>query len=516
MGRSVVDGVLRSTSVSAVKKFKSCPTQFFFRYVEGRPEPQGAGAKLGEEKHGELETFLTTGTNILSDIPRALTQLPGFPRPNDPENPSPWDLRIEQSFGEDGFELSAAGVPFMGFIDCIDPTMVARGVPTVRVIDWKFKKDIGRWGAKADDLVDPASEDGIQMLGYAVALANAVQKGLYPSTTHALLIHGQAQTARPHLAEFVSAEPIPFESAREKWATIDPVVEQMKKAAAAKSAEEVEGNVLACGKYGGCPHQSVCPHVVKQSNRSTLFKSLFGGSKQMGLLSNLSKSPAPSAPPPAPVAQTTPPKKPSLLMPQCEACGVDLNPENASQLGNGSWKHIGCGGKSAQPATHLPPPPVPTATASVLPPDAPAPSKAPAEEKPEKPKREKKAKAAAEPAPAAPVETTASVPTPGGFYIYVGCSPRKTKAQSLTPYVDELEKRALANAKEHLGVEADDIRLVTGSEIGFGKWKAVLGAMAKNSPPAAGAYYVLGLGMDERVDAVVAALEPIAADVVTR
>ncbi len=31
-----------------------------------------------------------------------------------------------------------------------------------------------------------------------------------------------------------------------------------------------------------------------------------------------------------------------LIMPSCDACGVDMNPENASKLPDGSWKHIGC------------------------------------------------------------------------------------------------------------------------------------------------------------------------------
>lgn len=95
-----------------------------------------------------------------------------------------------------------------------------------------------------------------------------------------------------------------------------------------------------------------------------------------------------ATPPPAPAVQTPsarvlppatptadpglPPPvaaKPSLIMPACTACGVDLNPDNASLLGNGSWKHIGC------PAS------TPAAPAVVAPPAAPKPRK-PRAEKP--------------------------------------------------------------------------------------------------------------------------------------
>lgn len=60
---------------------------------------------------------------------------------------------------------------------------------------------------------------------------------------------------------------------------------------------------------------------------------------------------------PAPVAA-----KPSLIMPACAACGVDLNPDNASLLRSGEWKHVGCPAAPAPAAAAVAPPAAPKRT----------------------------------------------------------------------------------------------------------------------------------------------------------
>jgi hypothetical protein len=49
------------------------------------------------------------------------------------------------------------------------------------------------------------------------------------------------------------------------------------------------------------------------------------------------------------------------VMPACTDCGTNLNPENASKLASGAYKHIGCAGPKPA-ATPTPTPAVPSAT----------------------------------------------------------------------------------------------------------------------------------------------------------
>lgn len=47
------------------------------------------------------------------------------------------------------------------------------------------------------------------------------------------------------------------------------------------------------------------------------------------------------------------------IMPDCQACGASLNPDNASQLRAGEWKHIGCPATGALFTQSATPPPAP-------------------------------------------------------------------------------------------------------------------------------------------------------------
>jgi hypothetical protein len=541
------DGTLAYTSVSAIKKFMACPASWFFRYKLRRPDPQGVGAALGEKCHGESEHYFKTTENLLGDIPRAALLAGIFPEPG---KPGPYanrlkdgtvrmlDIMVEQNFGADGFGLEAEGVPFKGFIDLVNPRGLEGGAVLrthmvnpklwtasyaapklkglVQVLDWKFKKDIVKYGTSPEALLDPTDEDGLQMVGYAMAVHNAVKAGHLKGATYVQVGHGHVQTVKNRAGIYptnpILAKPIPIESAPDLWLTVSPVVKAMKQVAKADSVEQVEGKKSACYKYGGCAYRSECPHFKKPANQgfrlTELFKTKGKETNDMGILNKMKSTPA-AAPvasptedksPVSPARDTTP--KPTLIV---EADDAVLPPDAPASGENGP--------KSIAPAPAVEAAPAPTSTDPISNPEPVA----------EKPKRTRRTKAEmqAESIPAAgnePVSAPAALPVPestraAGFTLCVGRGPTKGKASSLIPYVDALEQTALAGFKEQLKVDVDDIRLATGSDVGFGKWKAVLGALAKQTPPAPGTYTIPALNMDERVDAVFVALESLATEV---
>lgn len=71
--------------------------------------------------------------------------------------------------------------------------------------------------------------------------------------------------------------------------------------------------------------------------------------------------PPPDIPPPEKAKR----KRKTTIMPDCSACGASLNPDNGSELKDGTWKHVGCpatGALFTQSATPEPAAPVETKT----------------------------------------------------------------------------------------------------------------------------------------------------------
>jgi hypothetical protein len=498
------DGSLTYTSVSAVKKFITCNSAWYFRYKLRRPDPQGKGAKKSEECHERTERYLRHNAKVLGTIELRAWKRGLFPLPNNPAHPRSDDLLLEYEL--EG--LDAFGVPFIVKIDCLDPRRVAaEGILVIN--DWKFKKDIRLYGTTAAALVDPAHEDGIQMVGYGEGVRRDLAKGLFRElgkVTHVILRHVQVDKLID-AAEEVCSDPIPVEWFEEAWKAIAKNLPDMQRVALAPSVSDVpgapepsDGEVLACRKFNGCAFREECPHFRSAGSKKARMRAIVGvvtkskqEEKQMGLFKNLSKpqSAAPAAtvtPPvaaPAMTAQAAP--KPSLIIDESTVPDAILNAQRAAT-------------KAAEAKTAQVAP-----VAQVLPPDAPAPSKTVAAEPTKtgsvdgpKKTRAKKGDAVA---PASQVD---------GFELYIGCRPLKgPPAVSLMPYVEALEAAALAEAKAELGLDLEDIRLATGDQLGYGKWKAVLGHMAKDAPPAPGRYTVLAMNVDDRVDAIVTALETL-------
>lgn len=166
---------LRRTSVSQLQMAdpstnEGCLRKWWYDKVFGRSEPSTAAQEIGTEHHGYMEKFLPTGEMRLPD--RILRNLHFVPTPGP-------DLLIEHptiptmSDGSSGLAhapLRAAGVPVVGYIDCVHGRLEKRGGAdiedtrdppgTITVLDWKFTRTL-EYAKTGPELVKT-----IQMAGY--------------------------------------------------------------------------------------------------------------------------------------------------------------------------------------------------------------------------------------------------------------------------------------------------------------------------------------------------------------
>ena len=158
LGPAVVNGVPLYTSPSALQKFNTCQRQWFYRYVLRLPDkPPSKGQQRGKEGHARIEHFLRTGQDVLDPLETVGRVTGHIPVPG-------VGLLVEQAMGG-AFPLVVDGLPLIGRIDVVNLRAAETGL--VEVTDWKFKRDLGQYGATAAELCDPAADAGIQMVSYA-------------------------------------------------------------------------------------------------------------------------------------------------------------------------------------------------------------------------------------------------------------------------------------------------------------------------------------------------------------
>lgn len=496
----MVDGKLLRSSVSAINTFRMCPRKWHWLKVSGLPDkPPGRGVKLGLEGHSRLEHYYKSKQDVLSPLEKLAFERKFLPLPNDA-------IKSEQ-----GFEFMEGDVKIIGYID-----LTELRENDVAITDFKYKGDLDQWAADAEDLVDPESSDGVQMLGYIRAMRALGMDRQTATVRHVSFQH----TGRK---DCVLAEAtIPVEEGIRRWDSIvATVLPKMSEAAGIKDSLRVLGNENACDKYGGCAFRDRCfdpmarfTNAIREFGEAANTGSnvvLTASAKETdmgGILDRiLSQDAAPtsqkievSASPP-PVATVTVEKLAAI------DAGLALNAD----------------GTGPAPTQALP---------LVLPPDAPksdpklaARLEPEAVAAPKKRGRKPKVTAAGAEIPAASTaevdaeyaqpaaslfpaeakaESVAIVPTQAlnvsaGVHIYLGCAPMGVAAQNLIHHVKAVEKEFI----EKLKLPLTDLRLASGNEIGFGKWKPLFSEVLQKRLPPAGHYLVVP--GDERVDIAVSA-----------
>lgn len=523
---AVENGVIRHLSVSQVKDFDAvtggCERVWWFSKVLHLPKKQFKSQQIGIEGHAQIEHYLPTGENVLGAVALAGKHL--LPEPGK-------DLLVEASIAEP--PLTAAGIPFQGYIDLVNARRQPEGV--LRITDHKFTKSIEKYAAKSWDLVSITHGHGIQMIGYA---RWAVLSGRFPWARTLELEHLYYQTQGPKRAQSVIAT-VPAQSFDGEWKRIDDVAERMKAVAHAKSLADVRPNWSACEAYGGCSFKAQCLTFNAPKEHHT-----------MGIMNLLNKTAGASAsvPPPPPAAATPPPAEPKpsrMVIIDNSGSGFAAKLAKLAKPGakyvlpdkrTGTFlKTVDTGGEplfafdvgAARPALLDPeelitfaPEPVkteptvvydpgqapatPTTTAPVEVAQTTATPAPAAEEKPKRTRRTKEQIAADEAA-----EGTAPATFGPQLRVLVDAVVNGP-TESLTLYVAGIV------GQMQTAFEVDDIRCAPskrkdGSEnpLAFGKWKGVLAAAIRAEPPKPATYSALGVTASEIGQVAIEALEPM-------
>ncbi len=398
-GPTVLDGFVRRTSVSALTSFDpesyaGCPRRYWFKYVDGKKEPETVAQGAGKTAHKELDTYLTTGSDVLSPVTRAGKHL--LPAPGK-------DLIVEAQFGDLGKAIEyreafhRGGRTEAGLLTKMERVagLIAGMLPLDGYIDLRHER--GEWVNNDGVLLKEESKLGIvrevcdhkttssidsfakspgelaetvQMVGYANYVLNVA-----PDTDHVRVSHIYYQTRGPKAGKKVTAI-LSARAARDKWKRIDQLAVYIEEVAKAKRAEDVESQPKSCDAYRGCPHQAHCPQKRTFGSRTIANggerMSLFGNvnkqtqtngtstTKPAGALFGAAKAPATDAvnrdEVEAAKRKLAAEDAPAVSLGFCSECGTKLTSQNASKLPNGSVKHIGCGaGQTVAPHQVTPP-----------------------------------------------------------------------------------------------------------------------------------------------------------------
>lgn len=360
VGKAVVNGFIRFTSVSQISKFSpdeegGCPRKWFYEYILGKKAIKTDALKEGVEYAGQLEHYLKTGEDVLTPVLRAAKHL--FPRPGK-------DLEVEQPLGnlklavdlrkqgatveevEAAAGLCAAGIPLDGAADVrhFRQEFYDTQIGVVR------REDPGMYVAYIDDLKttsrinDHVSRGDKVYRGYAVSHEQALMKAQllgygvhahnrHPEVTHARLSLVYAQK-KNGFAGAKRGGLIAIEEVVRRWQTrVEPRVREMVDVAKLTDVEKTPSNPSSCDKFNhvndkgeqvqGCAHQSYC------SMPGMTLRHLLG----LESTEETNMSIEEEAPP-------LPSESKFKNFGTC-ACGEDLTSDNASSP-NGKLKHIGC------------------------------------------------------------------------------------------------------------------------------------------------------------------------------
>lgn len=566
--------VVNYTSVSALAmgdptQEGGCERKWFQRYVLGYKMPENAAQKKGTGGHKQIEHFLKTGEDVLG--PAARKGKIYLPEPG-PDLLVEWGANDKpkqvDEMGNDIFFphtesiLFADGVPLIGFFDqlhfrgtYIDKYGQLQQDPegTGEYADNKFTSDL-KW-AKTDEALASAT----QMLGGAEFL-----RIKNPNLTHARLSHiycqheGKDAAKRTILVDLATIKKGWYERGHAR-------MQRFKELAKLESIEQIPKENRhspgtredACKAWFGCAFQSNCykspiarlklgiMDKVKSQLSPTTNGAVAASQVQLPKVSAM-KIKDNSTPAPAPVQQSGVFAKDCVIgemyqISQTQAGQFQGNSKEWSFFmtdagpvkipGSNPVGVITAPVIEAPPAVQAAPLPVPPAWSPVPPPRLdttegvvtqtlpPPPAVAAAlatEEKPKRgPGRPKKTETveattsvqgAPVPNPVTVKQAEVAVQSEVGIKLHIDCVPNGPFS-TLDKYIREITSRMEAE------FQVVDVRCATDDKnpLAFGKWKGVMSAMIRETPPAPGNYVLLTKG-NELVEPVIEALTLLLAD----
>ena len=258
-------GEFKHVSASQIKTYLDCPRKWYLQKIVGLPSPSSASTELGKEIHSVIEAYFRDGLDIPdSDIGQiAKRGLEFLPSPSE-------DLSIELGIHE-VLPIKESPVPIMGFID-----LLHKGAGFVRIIDHKT--------TSSKKYTKTSKELGydVQMNIYAKAVFDNM-----PTLEQVELVHVYYGTKSPAWSSSVSYALTRQENS-DHFDEIVKTIDKMK-FDAIKEENEVEKNLEACFKFGGCPYRSECLLKRKEIDTMTQTQGLDLASK-LGLIAPKSQN----------------------------------------------------------------------------------------------------------------------------------------------------------------------------------------------------------------------------------
>jgi hypothetical protein len=293
--------------------------------VAGRKAPQSKAAIRGDNLHAEIERYLKTGDRALSSL--ALSGLHMVP------DPGP-DLLIERDLALRPLEpdptneeeaaaalarapLTADGIPVLGRMDLIHGRGTNKGGSsiedtidppgTVEVCDWKSTSSPD-WIKRAVDLPNL-----IQMAGYGEWVFRVEPAASAVRLSHGYFVERGGPSRKVTLR-------VLREDVAKTWEHAEGVARRIRHAARETNPDNVDANLKACDRYGGCPHREICKARMHQALASfvgqTAADNMLGkhgaeapGEFAMGLMERVKSGAAPTV-----GTSITPPREASVAL----------------------------------------------------------------------------------------------------------------------------------------------------------------------------------------------------------
>lgn len=225
------------SSPSQIKTFRRCKARWWAEKIAGMVVPPTPATIYGQACHRKLENYLVDAVPI--DGKEYVTLAPAlrlFPPPGS----------IPRYHSERAIRLNTGVVDIIGYIDLIEPGKIAPWCVT----DLKTTSNLG-YAPEEDELRrDP------QCTIYTRALLLEVDDKLSEFR------HVYAQTSSP--AELERRILIERQENEDHWGGVCETVAEQHKLSTVTDMADIEGNLDACGDYGGCSFKSACPTWKKR------------------------------------------------------------------------------------------------------------------------------------------------------------------------------------------------------------------------------------------------------------
>jgi hypothetical protein len=253
---SIVDGKLVRVSVSQIEAYRACPRKWAFDKVFKLPRPEPSDAiTIGVEGHARIEKYLLTGEDIRQELESTNPLIDKYIK-YAPFNGG--SGLVEASL--ENPEITIGGAAVAGFIDFFIPDY--KGMPLI--IDHKFKGSISKYGLKESDL--EADTQGNVYAWWAMSKVGA---------DDVMFAHHSYQTKGKPLAKETTAI-LHRESVKAKVDELSSIVkDEMSLYAGCASQDDIPFKESSCSAYGGCPYAGVCS--ASPQNR---YKNLFAVKKE--------------------------------------------------------------------------------------------------------------------------------------------------------------------------------------------------------------------------------------------